>query len=121
ATRAPNRARNPATRCPCAARGRRGSAAARRATPRPSASGPGCRRRRRWRRAARRSSRYVARAAVGPEDEVALVVGHVVERHGGERLEERDATLGDELVLGAAVDDDHVARPQRPPLVADRD
>ena len=46
---------------------------------------------------------------VRPEHEVALAVRHVVERHRAERLEERHAAGGEQLVLEAAVDDDDVA------------
>jgi hypothetical protein len=53
--------------------------------------------------AQRRLPLDVLRAAVLAEHEVALAVGHVVERHRCERLEERDTALGVELVLDAAV------------------
>ena len=54
----------------------------------------------------------MAGACVGAEDEVALAIGHVVERDGSERLEEDKASFRVQLVLDAAVDNCHVAWPE---------
>src|SRR4051812_39778512 len=65
------------------------------------------------------SAGHVRRAALG-QDEVGVAVGHVVERHGRQRLEERHPALGVQLVLDATVDADDVAGAQLARLVADR-
>src|SRR5437868_4663494 len=62
----------------------------------------------------------VGRAAVGPENEVERLIRNVVERYRGERLHERDPARRAERMVQAAVDDDHVARPERLRLVLDR-
>ena len=69
----------------------------------------------------RREARYRSTCSEPPqvaEHEVALAIGDVVERHRAERLDERDASGGEELVLVPAVDDADVARAELARLVA---
>src|SRR4029077_704005 len=47
----------------------------------------------------RHSPLHVLRAAVRPEHEVEALVRHVIERNGGERFDEADTLLGEELVV----------------------
>src|SRR5207245_4798572 len=56
-----------------------------------------------------RSALDVTAAAVRPEHEVALAIGHVIERDGSQRLEERDAGRGEQALRPPAVDHDHDA------------
>jgi hypothetical protein len=48
-------------------------------------------------------------AAQVAEHEIAIAIRDVVERYGGERLDERAPVLGPELVLDTTVDDDRVS------------
>src|SRR5207247_7759110 len=61
----------------------------------------------------------VIAAAVRTDDEIAVAIRHVVERHRRQRLEEGHAVLREEAVPDSAVDHDHVARLYVPGLALD--